>query len=476
MKKKLTRRTIIQSAGFAAGLGAVDPLEAQSRGPEAGRVGASDIRSQLRKRVDATLFIDTHEHLYEEKERLTRATRGEYDDWSMLLANYVNAELVVAGLPQAQMDRVSSTSVDPIEKWRIVEPYWPAIRHTGYGQAVEVAVQKLYGVPGLSNETLGRIQQGYRNWVKPGFYARMLKEAGGIESCQVNHSGPPFYQSDQPELLIQDISILGMHMLGNMELCSKPAGIQVRDLGDWHAVIDWWFKTYSAYSVAVKTQAAYNRALDYDDVPAEKAAPLFKRKLAGETLSDEETKAIQDHLFWYSVRKATEYSLPVKVHTGFYAGHSKIPLSRVSGNPASACDMCRRSPDTRFVFMHICYPYYEDLIAVAKAYPNAYLDMCWAWVISPVASVNFLKQYLVTAPANKVFTFGGDYRPIEPAIGHAEIARRGLVQTLAELVEEGWLNLDSALSLVGPLMNGNPRRVFRVDEKASTLRKAPWLT
>ncbi len=48
--------------------------------------------------------------------------------------------------------------------------------------------------------------------------------------------------------------------------------------------------------------------------------------------------------------------------------------------------------------------------------------MCWAWIVSPIASVNFLKQYLVTAPANKVLTFGGDYFSVEPVVGHAALA------------------------------------------------------
>ena len=60
--------------------------------------------------------------------------------------------------------------------------------------------------------------------------------------------------------------------------------------------------------------------------------------------------------------------------------------------------------------MHICYPYYyEELIAVDKQCTNAYVDMCWAWIITPLAAKDFLKKYLVTAPANKIFTFGGDF-------------------------------------------------------------------
>jgi len=152
-----------------------------------------------------------------------------------------------------------------------------------------------------------------------------------------------------------------------------------------------------------------------------------------------------------------------------------MPLSRVGQNPAAAADLCVVSPETRFVFMHIGYPYYEDFIALAKQNPNAWVDMCWAWILNPVASKDFLKKFLVTAPANKVLTFGGDYIPVEPVVGHARIAREGISLALAELVEEGWLSLDDALSLVEPLLNGNARALFDVDEKTRKLASAPWL-
>jgi len=92
-----------------------------------------------------------------------------------------------------------------------------------------------------------------------------------------------------------------------------------------------------------------------------------------------------------------------------------------------------------------------------------------------VAGVNFLKQYLVTAPANKVLTFGGDYIPVEPVTGHAAIARQGIAQALIQLVDEGWLSTESALDLVEPIQRGNARRIFHLEKKTEVLRQAPWL-
>jgi predicted TIM-barrel fold metal-dependent hydrolase len=124
--------------------------------------------------------------------------------------------------------------------------------------------------------------------------------------------------------------------------------------------------------------------------------------------------------------------------------------------------------------MHICYPHYEELIAAAKQWTNAYVDMCWSWIINPVAAKDFLKKYLVTAPANKLLTFGGDYIPVEPVLGHATLARRGIALALSELVDEGWLRLSDALDLIDPIMHTNARQIFDLAGKARILQTAPW--
>ena len=435
----------------------------------------SDIRKTIFSKVFSTPLIDTHEHLIEEHERLN-GTNGRIrsNDWSFLLSHYLNSDMLTCGMPQVEYDRFFSPIAKPADKWKILKPYWPAVRNTGYGMAVEIAMQQLYDVPDLSGETIAKVVSGYEKVCHKGFYKEILCEKAGIESCQVNALEQPFRKSAIPTLLMQDISIVGMFAGPNIEAYAKPAGIDVRNLADWHRVIDWWFEAYSRYAVAVKSQNAYSRDINYENVPAEQSEPVFTKRLSGEHLTSAERKLLEDHLFWYSVKAATKANLPVKLHTGYYAGQNGMPLSRLINNPASATSLCRTAPDARFVFMHICYPYYEEILSVAKHYTNAYIDMCWSWIINPIAAKDFLKKYLVTAPANKILTFGGDYIPVEPVLGHAVIARRGIALALSELVEEGWLSLDRAVELTDMIMHENARKIFDLNEKNKKLRAAPW--
>jgi hypothetical protein len=103
------------------------------------------------------------------------------------------------------------------------------------------------------------------------------------------------------------------------------------------------------------------------------------------------------------------------------------------------------------------------------------VDLCWAWIISPSATERFLRDFLVTAPANKLLTFGGDYIPVEPVVGHAAIARQGLERALEGLIQDGWISRAEAIESVPRLMNGNARRIFGLEAKERALRRAPWV-
>lgn len=200
--------------------------------------------------------------------------------------------------------------------------------------------------------------------------------------------------------------------------------------------------------------------------------------MQGKSVSPEERKKLEDHLFWYVVGQATKMDLPVKMHLGYHAQWagktSQMQLAMVRNNPSDACRLCDESKDTRFIFFHIGYPYYEEMLAVAKQFANATLDMCWSWIINPVAAKDFLKKFIVTVPSNKILTFGGDFTPVECVSGHSVIARNGIVLSLSELVEENHISMNEALALVDPLLNGNAREIFRLEKKQKLLKNLNW--
>lgn len=415
---------------------------------------------QITERVLKTPFIDTHEHLMNESERIQagKSINGKANDWSFLFSHYFDDDMSVSGMTGEARERFFSPDTDPLQKWDLIAPYWPYLKQTGYGQNIRISVRQLYGIGEISKESIPALQEAYKAMIRPGFYRKILRDISNIECCHVNRW--PFLHSEQPDLLKSDYHIDGLMQNGGNLDYAEETGIRVHSLDDWHRVIDSCLKTYGPKSVGLKCVMAYSRDIDFIPTPSSQVESVYLKKIAGHDLEPTEQKALEDHLFWYVVDQATGMGLPVKMHTGYYAGHGYMPLSRLKFNPGSASELCRNSPETKFVFFHIGYPHYEEFLALAKHYPNAWVDMCWSWIINPIAAKDFLKKFIVTVPSNKIWTFGGDYIPVELIPGHAAIARHGIALALAELADEGWVTRAEALELCDPLMNGNARAFF----------------
>jgi predicted TIM-barrel fold metal-dependent hydrolase len=474
---ELLRRDFFRILGITSTGIAIPTLFSSCKSPVQKAGDNKSFRTILEK-IYNTPLIDTHEHLFDEKIRTAGGNyiEGKCNDWTMIMNHYLDSDMLAAGMSKEDYASFFKYGPSPQEKWKILEPWWLYIRNTGYGKAVELTIRELYGIKEFSAATINEVQQKYEELVKPGFYKQILTEKGNIQSCQVNHW--PLMKSEMPDFLMSDLDVSEMIASpGNMKY-AEPGQLSVNTLEDWHQVINWWFAKYAPFVVGIKVSLAYSRTLDFEKIEAEVAEKIYARRINGEPVSDKEHKKLQDHFFWYVIGKATENNLPVKIHTGYHAQWvgktDNMNLYNVRNNPADAARLCDLATDTRFVFFHICYPYYEEMISVAKQFHNAYMDMCWAWILNPVAAKDFLKKYVVTAPVNKLFPFGGDYSPVEPVLGHSIIAKNGIAMALSELVEEGYISMNDALRYTDVLMHENAERFFELDKKGAVLKNFNW--
>ncbi len=473
MESPLTRRTFLSATGAVAGARIVTSSAAASTDEKTMNHlhTNSSLEEAVKHLVAETPFVDTHEHFCEESRRVRSVLEGDRSlpapDFGMLLSHYTVNDLNVAGMTAEEFDQTQSWDVSLARKWELTAPYYARCRHTGYQLCLRETLRLLFDEPDLSADNYERISKYVAEHATPGFYARILREKANIEYAHINClENSLFRETASPDLFGVDLSINGLCVPPNLELLSGLLGSNVILLEDAVAAIDVCFEKYGAKAVAIKSQCAYWRSLNFVNAPIKQAAPVFKRFARGDSLMPEEHEIVQGHLFHHCMRKAAEYGLVVKLHTGYYAGHGGMPLSRVRDNVSDLCPVLQAHPDTNFSLFHIAYPYQDEAIALAKHYKNAYVDMCWAWIINPAASVRFLKEYIMAAPACKLFTFGGDYMPVELSAGHAVVARRGITQAIVALIREGWMEEDDAPALIERIMRGNARETF--DSKKKT--------
>lgn len=124
-------------------------------------------------------------------------------------------------------------------------------------------------------------------------------------------------------------------------------------------------------------------------------------------------------MFYFILDIANRKRLVMQIRTGIHEGSGNI-LS--NSNPELLSNLFLEYPDVTFDIFHIGYPYQNELAVLAKNFPNVFIDMYWAHIISPNASINSLLEWIDTVPLNKISAFGGDYCFIDGVYGHQYMA------------------------------------------------------
>ena len=169
----------------------------------------------------------------------------------------------------------------------------------------------------------------------------------------------------------------------------------------------------------------------------------------------------QNYIMHRILELANERQLVFQFHTGFQEGNGNYISCT---DPALLTNLFIQYPDIRFDIFHIGYPFQQTLSALAKNFVNVYIDMCWAHIISPQASIDALVEWLEAIPYNKICGFGGDYIVVDAVYGHQQIARENISKALSIKVSQGLFDVGKAKEIAECILYKNPKTLFRLGE------------
>jgi hypothetical protein len=207
----------------------------------------------------------------------------------------------------------------------------------------------------------------------------------------------------------------------------------------------------SRHQVALKNALAYDRDVAFDE-PDEQLA----RQAWGKTSpSPGERKAFGDFVVDRLCALAGARDVPVQMHLG-------TAIIRGS-HPLKAAGLIERHPRTRFLLMHLAYPWSGDLLGMAFVYRNIWLDLTWSFLLSPTRFKLALHEAIETLPDETRMMFGGDNWHIEETYGTLKLARQLLGEVLQEKISGGYFRAQDAERLAGRILRENALRFFRLE-------------
>ena len=414
--------------------------------------------NDLRQHIEEVRLIDTHEHL----EKESSYVEGGPDLLHVLFGHYIRADLVCAGATEEAVARLVDSADSDLEKrFAPVQDAWKRCHHTGFGEATRIIARRVYGIEQVTVDSLRDALPRHEALRKPGERLRLLRDIAHLDHVQVDDTNVACLPDNSgPDFFLYDLSWLRFSR-GELhyESLKEHNGDGIRDLQSLDETMESIFETFAPCAVAVKTQHAYDRTLRWEPRTRGDAGRALQHVLRDPAGGDAEARlCLGDWCLARGCELAARHNLPFKIHTGTYGGTNCMPIERIRAG--HLCDLLRHHPDTRFILMHIAYPYSDELTVLVKHFANVYADLCWAWSINPHVTTDFLRSLIHSAPDHKVFAFGGDVWWPQQSVAYAAQGREGLRRALQAEVNEGLMSEQDAIHLATRFMRTNQEECF----------------
>lgn len=390
-------------------------------------------------------IIDTHEHIPGSEADYNAATIH----FGNLFNPYISNDLYSAGMPFPQGQWPAFVCIE--QDWDAFEPYWRAVRHGSYARPLRIALQEFYGVDDLTRENHEEIVNRINENNKPGIFQHVF-----VETCRIAKAircAGDLPAKDDP-LIAGNISSPSFAAYSSeaMDTIAKEAGAgPIKTLEDLVAAGDRWMER----QVEQGAMQFKSRAMPIRTPERDAANELFEHVRRGGTLTEEQSFPLMAWLREANVKKAGELDVPVAFHTGVWGDYRICEV-------ADLIDLIQRHPATRMDIYHLGIPHVRDAVMIAKNFPNAWMNLCWAHIVAGDMVVQTLREAIDMVPMNKMFAFGADYVLfVEKVFGHLWMARENVSIVLGERVQRQLMDLDEAKAVMLDWFYENPRRFYR---------------
>jgi predicted TIM-barrel fold metal-dependent hydrolase len=138
-------------------------------------------------------------------------------------------------------------------------------------------------------------------------------------------------------------------------------------------------------------------------------------------------------------------------------------MARLSGSsPMHLAPILESHSDVTFDIFHGGYPWVHEVAALAHNYPNVRLNLTWLPQLTTSVAVAALKEWLQVAGGGRRLSWGGDCVLVEEAYGALLAARHTIAKALAELVDEGYAELESAIETARAILHEGGAETYRL--------------
>jgi hypothetical protein len=417
--------------------------------------------SSIRESIAALGIVDVHEHhmpeiLLSREVNLLQLFQQSYAGWTQARPY---------PLPSETRDSDPMLAAVPPTTWEALAPYLENSGSSSFVRNLVRAVTELYGKaePAITRANWEGLDAAVReHHQKPDWCKDVLRRAG-IERVITDPYSDPLldardaFGENYNSVLRINAFACGWHP-ESRDHNGNSAHAMLRRLGLEPVSFDDYLAALgklvdglaSRHQVALKNALAYDRDVAFD-APDQK---LARQAWGKASPSPAERKAFGDFVVDRLCALAGERDLPLQMHLGSAIIRGSHPLK--------AAGLVERHPRTRFLLMHLAYPWSRDLLGMAFVYRNIWLDLTWSLLLSPSHFKLALHEAIEILPDESRMMIGGDNWHVEETYGTLKLARQLIGEVLEEKVSAGYFPAEGARRVAAKILRENAVRFFKL--------------
>jgi predicted TIM-barrel fold metal-dependent hydrolase len=419
---------------------------------------AHPLRNRFLDTMRAIRTVDCHSHT---------ALRKEYyavpGHTLFTLGSYFNREIAaMRGSPDGSFGAIYGQCSTDEDRWKILKEGIARAGNTSYWRHNLVVYRAFFGLadPELDDNNWRRVNEAIKEKTSdPKWYRHVTDDVCGLRTQIRNVPWNTDWEAEYFTAVLRMEDALQIHEAGVRGTLAGATGRSIESLSEAKAALVAYTQGYNARgNRGIKLAHAYRRTLSSEEVPVREAETIFEKALRGGALSEAEVARLQDHVIFFLAGMAGDMGLVFQIHTGVQGIWGQVPHS----DPTLLIPLLRRFRNVRFDLFHMGYPYVRELGMIGKHYPNVYLNMAWAYLISMEASRQGLSEWIDLVPGSRLLGFGSDVHWPEMVHGHLEMARTCIADVLVAKVERDYLSTTAALELLGRILHDNAVDLYRL--------------
>jgi len=421
-----------------------------------------EIYKKLLDYIESLPIINCHEHLPETEEIVNKMPRDIFS-----CVNYMHDDLISAGISEEEAKILRGESKIK-EKWDVFKKYYPYIRFTSYGRAMQMLFKEFLDIDEFDENNIEYANNLFIKLEKHEHpYNFLLKQKGNILISLVTGSDIELDRKYLKRVLTLD-PVLSLYTQEEIDYVQKVSGKKVISYEDYIEAV----KIY--YGIMIKTRGykifklglAYYRNLNFSEYDVPEAKKEFEERFVdGKLLEDysfDNCTNFVNSVFNCVLNLLENEEIVLQIHTGLFANGKNIIEN---GNPTELNKTFIKYPNIKFDIFHISYPYAGELVALSKMFGNVYVNFAWAHAISERKSVETLLECFDVLPINKILAFGGDSHSPVWTYAYLIQARKNIAKAIAIAISEGVFTIEEGKWIAKRILFDNPNELYKLGYK-----------